>query len=253
MTRRWSREEDILALFAYCQVPFNKASNVHPWIVRIAKIIDRTPASVKMEIGNLGAFDPVLKERGIVGLSGYSKMDEEIWREFYGKWDLLSEVATELLQKYESNSGDIHKVEFHGPDGKEIEQLIKRRINQDFFRSSVLSSYNGRCCISGIKSEVLLEAAHIIAWKEEPRLRTDPSNGLCLNALLHKAYDNFLLSITPDYLIEFSENFYNAVDDYNLRHFIESRHGSSIILPDRFLPNPQYLEKHYLRFKVAQG
>lgn len=252
MNRRWTREEEILALFAYCQVPFNKASNVHAWIVRIAKIISRSPASVKMKIGNFGVFDPRLKERGIVGLSGYSRLDEEIWNEFYGRWNVLCEVATELIQRYESQTNIINKIELECPKGIETEQITKRRINQDFFRTSGLSSYNGRCCISGLKSELLLEAAHIIAWKEDPCLRTDPTNGLCLNVLLHRAYDNFLLSITPNYTIEFSECFYAAVDNYELKRFVELKQGTTIFLPDRFMPNQQFLEKHYLRYKATQ-
>lgn len=205
-----------------------------------------------MKIGNFGAFDPNLRARGIVGLSGYSRLDEEIWNEYYGRWDLLSEVANELLLKYEFQN-DIHKGELQYPEGIEIEVISKQRINQDFFRAAVLSSYNGKCCISGLKSEVLLEAAHIVAWKDDPIIRTDPTNGLCLNALLHKAYDNFMISITPNYKVEFSNCFYTALDNDHLKRFVDSKQGASIILPDKFLPNPLFLEKHYLRFKTLHA
>lgn len=248
MNKNWTREEGILALYAYCQVPFNKASNNNPLIVRIAQLINRTPASVKMKIGNFGSFDAALRERGIVGLSGHSKLDEELWNEFYGRWDILSELAVQSIWDLEKRRGIRNNIELEMPVGEDIEQLTKRRINQDFFRSAVLSSYNNKCCVSGLHCDVLLEAAHIIAWKDDPSLRTDPTNGLCLNTLLHRAYDNFMLSITPHYTIEFSKSFYNAVDNNDLKHFMDLKQGTTIIVPDRFLPNPLFLEKHYSRY-----
>lgn len=249
MNRRWTREEAILALLAYCQVPFNKASNSHPWVIRIANAINRTPAAVKMKIGNFGAFDPSLKERGIVGLSGYSKTDEAVWNEFYGKWDVLLSEAINLLNLYESNLTNDPDLLTQFPTGKEIITISKQRVNQVFFRNTVLSSYNTHCCISSISSPILLEAAHVMPWSENESLRTDPSNGLCLNSLFHKAYDNFLFSITPTYTIDFSRRFFEVVKNPYLHEFLESKQGTQIMLPDKFLPNPVFLEEHYLRYK----
>lgn len=250
MNNRWTRDEVILALLAYCQVPFNKASNSHPWVVRIANAIKRTPAAVKMKIGNFGAFDPSLKERGIVGLSGYSKTDEAVWNEFYGKWDTLLDEALILLKKYESNSVNDLDLQTHFPKGKEIITLSKSRVNQLFFRNTVLSSYNNQCCVSGISSPLLLEASHIMPWSENEAARTDPSNGLCLNSLLHQAYDNFLFSITPSYTIDISCQFLESVNNPHLREFLISKQGSPIMLPDKFLPNRDYLNEHYLRYQA---
>lgn len=81
--RRWTREEEILALYAYCNVPFNKASNSHPFIVKTAQLISRSPASVKMKIGNFGSFDPRLQALGIAGLTGVSKLDEQTVAKVY--------------------------------------------------------------------------------------------------------------------------------------------------------------------------
>ena len=55
---KWTREQTIVALNLYCKIPFNRVSSNHPDIIRIAKIIGRTPNSVKMKIGNFGSFDP---------------------------------------------------------------------------------------------------------------------------------------------------------------------------------------------------
>lgn len=248
MANNWTRDEEILALYAYCHVPFNKANNTNEWIVRIAKLIGRTPAAVKMKIGNLGAFDPRLKAKGIVGLTSTSKLDKEIWNEYYGHWDNLAYDAEILLAKLENK-----KIEdkWNLPKGEDVLALTKRRINQSFFRSAVLSSYNNTCCVSGITDSRLLEACHIVAWSEETSLRTDPKNGLCLNPTFHKAFDDFLISITPDYILKVSESLIASSSETSFSNYLKSRNDCKIILPDRFMPHPEYLEQHYDKYKKA--
>lgn len=247
--RKWTRGEALLALFAYCQVPFNKASNSNPIIIRVAKAINRTPAAVKMKIGNFGSFDPHLKSKGIVGLSGTSQMDKAVWNEFYGRWDSLALEAQKLLLEIENASQrSLDEKEILFPEGYEIDVIAKHRINQDFFRYSVLSSYNTTCCITGITCPQLLEAAHIITWCEDSALRTNPTNGLCLNALCHRAFDNFLISIKPDYTLSLSSSFINGLQDHNLKKYFLNKNQKQIMLPDRFLPNPEYLGTHFKKF-----
>ena len=38
------------------------------------------------------------------------------------------------------------------PEGRTRETIIRARINQDFFRASVLAAYGSRCCITGFRS-----------------------------------------------------------------------------------------------------
>lgn len=248
MTHKWTRDEEILALYAYCHVPFNKASNTNVWIMRIANLIGRTPAAVKMKIGNLGAFDPQLKAKGIVGLTGTSRLDKEIWEEYYGHWDTLAYDAEIILAKLENR-----KIEetWELPKGEEELVLTKRRINQSFFRAAVLSSYNNTCCISGITHPHLLEACHIVAWSEDAALRTDPMNGLCLTPTFHKAFDELLISITPDYTLRIKESFKESASESSFADYLKSKDNSKIILPDRFMPRQEYLEQHYSKFIKA--
>ena len=248
MTHKWTRDEEILALYAYCHVPFNKASNTNEWIVRIAHLIGRTPAAIKMKIGNLGAFDPQLKAKGIVGLTSTSKLDKEIWDEYYGHWNKLAYDAEILLAKLENRKiEDTWKL----PEGEEALILAKRRINQSFFRSAVLSSYNNTCCVSGLTHPSLLEACHIVAWSEAPSLRTDPMNGLCLTPTFHKAFDTLLISITPDYILKIAEPFKKSASESYFADYLKSKENSRIILPDRFMPRQEYLEQHYEKFIKA--
>ena len=71
--RNWTREEEIVVFDLYCKIPFNKSSKNHPDVIRVANIIERSPSSVNMKIGNFGSFDENLKQKGIVGLTNASK------------------------------------------------------------------------------------------------------------------------------------------------------------------------------------
>lgn len=247
--QKWTYNEVLLALYAYCHVPFNKASNTNPWIVKIAKVINRSPAAVKMKIGNLGVFDPKLKEKGITGLTKTSKIDELVWNDYAGHWDKLAIDAEKILSK--SGIGEFQDL-ISLPEGSEKFSVIKTRINQQFFREVVLTSYNNQCCISGISAPTILEAAHIIGWKENEKLRTDPTNGLCMNPLFHKAYDKFLMTISPDFKIMISNKLLSSVKDDATLKYLKSLQNRQIYLPQRFYPNKDYLNSHYDKFYNVQ-
>lgn len=73
---RWTREETIIALYYYFQIPYGQLAKNNPQILQIAKILDRTPSSVSMKMGNLARFDQTLQKRGVHGLSNGSRMDD---------------------------------------------------------------------------------------------------------------------------------------------------------------------------------
>ena len=69
-------------------------------------------------------------------------------------------------------------------------RLSKARVNQRFFRDLILDNYQSQCCLTGIAVPDLLIASHIVPWADDPKNRLNPCNGLCLNALHDKAFDN---------------------------------------------------------------
>lgn len=247
----WTREHEVVALDLYCRIPFQKANNSNLEIQRLAKLLGRTVNSVKMKIGNFGSFDPELKRLGIVGLAGTSNLDETIWNEYYGHWDRLAYDAKQILATLRQNSIEVEAgIEPQTlPQGMERERIVKQRINQSFFRQTVLSSYSERCCITGINEPHLLEAAHIISWKEDEVNRTNPSNGLCMNSLMHRAFDQMLISVSPDYIVCISEQLLDgeAVNERQL-DFFRKVDGQTIFKPNRFLPERDFLAQHYDRF-----
>lgn len=244
----WTREQTIIALSVYCKIPFNKASNTNPEIVEASRLIGRSPASVKMKVGNFGSFDPDLKARGIVGLSNASKLDEEVWNEYSQDWERLAYDSERIKAKLGRNSlEEINDMSF--PEGRERDTIVRQRINQSFFRSAVLSSYGNRCCISGLSCCDLLEACHIVDWSADIENRLNPSNGLCLNILFHRAYDKNYIGISPEYQVFISDRLFDEnKDNVYICKFFRQYHLTSMRLPDRFLPNKDLLSVHYQRF-----
>lgn len=253
---KWTREHEIITLDLYCRIPFNKANNSNKEIQSIAELLGRTVNSVKMKIGNFGSFDPELRRLGIVGLDGTSQLDTEIWNEYYGHWDKLAYDAKVILSNYSSKTiEEVSNIDLGSfPEGKSRETIVRQRVNQNFFRNAVLSSYSMQCCITGIRGQHLLEAAHIVPWVEDETNRTNPCNGLCINALVHNAYDCFLISVSPDYEICVSEELI-ADEKANPRqiNFFQRVNGKKIIKPNRFLPDSDLLAQHYECYKRKNG
>jgi putative restriction endonuclease len=242
----WDRDQTMVALNIYCKIPFNLVSSKHPEIVQIAKILDRSPNSVKMKIGNFGSFDENLKRKGIVGLVNTSKLDREVWDEFNNNWEELAYESELLVAKFLGHSADILEIpdimEFR--EGREKASIIKTRVNQNFFRSTILASYHNRCCITGLNIPKLLVASHIIPWSKSEKDRMDPRNGLCLNALHDKAFDKGLITITPEFKILVSSHLLDVKPEDIFEKFFHDLNGGKMILPDRFVPRKEFLEYH---------
>ena len=73
-------------------------------IKEYAQLIGRTPAALNLKIGNLGSFDPVLKEKGITGLAHTSKMDEDIWNEFWDNPEKLAYESEKIISELKHQS-----------------------------------------------------------------------------------------------------------------------------------------------------
>lgn len=247
--RNWTREETILAFDLYCKIPFSKISKTNEQIVELASIIGRTPSSVGLKMANLARFDIELQSRNISGMSHGSKMDEAIWNEFCNNWEELSYQAQKILAERKQTSieemmelTDIEDI----PEGGDREQMMKTRVGQYFFRMSVFSAYSNRCCITGLARPELLIASHIKPWKDSNAKteRTNPSNGLCLNALHDKAFDRGLITIDYNYNIVVSNKLKESEMDLETKEWLKHYENQKIILPDRFLPGKDFIEYH---------
>ena len=248
----WSREQEIVALYMYCLIPFNKVSGNNPHIAKMANIIGRPNAnSPKAKKGNFGKYDTNL---AAVGLGHSSHLDEEIWNEYNGRWQDLEVDALKLIEKFQhANHEEQTEIPFI-PIGKEREVVIKQRINQSLFRNMVLSAYNNTCCITGLARPELIEACHISDWADDEKNRINPCNGLAMNVLFHRAFDKLYLGISTDLRVIISDKLYDGLrgkDKDKTYEIFNPYNGKNIMLPKKFKPNIEFIEKQYTKFTNA--
>lgn len=244
--KNWTREETIIAFNVYCKIPFKSSSKTNPIIIKYAKIIGRSPSALNMKVGNFGRLDPELRKQEITGLKNGSKLDEEIWNEFNGNWDELAFKSEELIAQFQNKSIEEYD-EFNFkdiPEGIDKERIVRTRINQSFFRSAILSSYNIKCCITGLSIPEFLVASHIVPWVENKKNRTNPHNGLCLNTIHDRAFDKGFITIGSEYNIILSNFFNDYTEDKSVSDFFFKYQNRRITLPDRFLPSQEFLKYH---------
>lgn len=244
--RLWTREELILAINLYCKLPFGRLHSINPEVVNLAKLIGRTSNSVAYKLVNFASLDPSLQARGIKGAANASKLDKEIWNEFYNHWDILPYESEKLLAQHEHTTVEQlnHIPENELPkEGKVREQVVKVRVNQSFFRSSVLAAYDNTCCITGINQKELLIAGHIRPWGIDEKNRLNPRNGIAINALHDKAFEVGFLTITPEYVVKISPLILKQKSQNCIDYFLKYE-NQPIILPSRFLPDKEFLNYH---------
>lgn len=244
---RWTKDELRLAFHLYCQLPFGKLHSRNPDIMELAKLIQRTPSSVAMKLVNFASLDPAITSTGRTGLGNASKVDEEIWNEYQRDWDSVAIQSARLLEKLrgvaEAPPGDMNAENFYG---ETTPTTVEVRRRQQFFRRSVLASYENKCCMTGITAGELLVASHIVPWNADAHNRLNPRNGLCLSALHDRAFDRGLITVAPDLSIRIS----SSIKDYSQEEFVRTSlinlEGHKIHLPEKFRPKPEFLEFHNL-------
>lgn len=169
MRRNWTREESILAVNLYCKTEFGKIHQRNPAITELSNLLGRTTSAVCWKMVNFAHLDPSLDR---MGASHVSKMDRDVWREFYQDWDKLvfeSELLLDDIKHAKMSEIENSNLIMDDVIGKEREQLVKARVNQNFFRRVILSSYNNKCAITGIDVSKLLIASHIKPWAKDEK------------------------------------------------------------------------------------
>lgn len=246
-TNKWTREELIIAFNLYCKIPFGRIHIHNPEIITLAKILGRTPSAVSWKLANLASLDPSLKKRNIAGASHGSKMDAEVWNEFNSDWDRLAFESEKLVAqktgKQVDDSAEVGVIDLP-KTGIEREALVRIRVNQSFFRKSVLAAYNFQCCITGLEIPELLNASHIIPWSKDEANRVNPRNGLCLNAIHDRAFDRGLITITPEFKVMVSKSIKRRGAGKAAQDLLLCYDGFEIDKPERFLPELSFLQYH---------
>ncbi|MGH3137179.1 MAG: HNH endonuclease [Gaiellaceae bacterium] len=125
------------------------------------------------------------------------------------------------------------------------------RVHQAHFRRLILPPYQTKCTICSLREERLLDAAHIIGDADD---QGEPviSNGLSLCTIHHRAFDNDLVGISPDYEVHVSRSLLQD-EDGPMLDLLKGFHRQSINLPRRraWRPDPERLAIRFERFRSA--
>ncbi len=236
ISNSWSRDELLAAFNLYCKIPLNQINVSNTTLISFAQSLDRNIREITSRFLNFSKFDIVKETIENTSIKNESLLIRE---EFENDWNKSVLESESQLIKFEN----MERTQ-NFPVGKERNSNVKTRVNQNFFRLSVLSSYNNSCCISGLKIIELLNASHIVPWVIDEKNRLNPHNGLCLNALHDRAFDRGYITITPDFKIKISKTISLYADSKTVEKFFLQFQDSKINLPQRFLPEKAFLEFH---------
>ncbi len=250
---RWTHDQLKLAFYLYCQLPFGRLHSHNPEIIELAKLIGRTPSAVAMKLVNFASLDPEIISTGRSGLGNASSLDRKIWEEFHADWDGLAAECNRLMATLHKSiettpvtTLDLDEaVGLEDFSGETRRVVTEQRIKQHFFRRAVLSSYRGRCCMSGLSEPRLLVASHIVPWSKDKANRLNPRNGLCLSAIHDKAFDKGLITLSDDYRVLVSSEMLHS-EDHFIKSVILPLNGRPIELPERFVPDISFVARHRL-------
>lgn len=251
---KWNREETILAYELYCRIPFRLTKRTTPAVIELASLIARTPSSVARKLGNFGSFDPKLSEQGISGLVNASKLDREVWDAFQSDWESLVVEADEIKGRLVGSGEKTDVANVTTPPKSETTEVVRirrERVGQQFFRESVLSSFNSRCCVTNLNVPECLIASHIVPWSVNTSSRLDPANGFCMSATIDRLFDCFLITIYADFTVRFSDQLRTSPNEEVMR-LVAAYDGRQAAEPDRFRPKLEYLEYHNDEFSKRQ-
>ncbi len=132
----------------------------------------------------------------------------------------------------------------------DVMRLVKTRgIAQSLFRDALLRAYQYRCAFTDISFQPVLEACHIVPWSIcKPEERLDVRNGLLLNSLHHKLFDEGLVTVTTDFKIWYFDPDLKdgPYSEYDLL-MSAKLHGRSMKMPisNTMQPTATYLLRNY--------
>lgn len=260
----YSIEECILALDLYIRLKKQKKSydKNNPQVIKLSEYLSkngmsRNPSSIAYKLGNYQYLDPDAK-------GGWEKggmTTEKVWLHYAGRKseklerdvndirehisyrqsaeyiDFSGSMNLETMDVYETALQSISKIGFN----KQYYTFI--RVNQDVFRSKVISNFNERCCITGSGGKALLRASHIKPWcKSNQYEKVDVRNGLCLNPFHDVAFDKGLISISEDLTVMISPTIMDYVNEETYESMFKPYDGKKILSPK------EDIEQKYLKY-----
>lgn len=240
----WTRAESMAALWLYNELydqPISRTSDSP--VAQVALKIDRAVSGVYNKLMNYRSIDPRDQRKG---LSGINQIDREVWETYFDA-NTQSIRNHELADDYARIWSGEHVVstmpedqQVHVPSEAPNDEVRRKtsvsvllRKGQAAFRKRLLHVYDGRCAISGVNVETVLDAAHIDDYARSGLNAS--TNGLLLRSDFHDLFDAGLLKIEPDTLIiridqSLVGSYYGQFDGQKIRERVDGERPSAEML-----------------------
>lgn len=243
--KSWREDELLLALNLYSKLQFGQLHSRNPKIIRLAEYMGRTPGSVAMKLCNFASLDPELPRKG---LSGASNLDRKMWNKYFYD-DALIMVSEKRMHSVFDKSGMIEPMKEELTDycGNGVERLVQFCAHQSFFKTAVMSNFDGQCCLTGISTRELLTASYIIPWKSDIKNRLNPRNGLCLNALHAAAFCNGFITLDDNLQVLIS----SKLPRNHSHALILDFEGAKMEMPRKYMISKEFLNYHRTNIFVS--
>jgi len=241
--RNWDDREVGEALALYLRLPFGQFDQRNTQVRALAARIGRTPSAVALKLANLAALDDSLPQKG---MGNASATDRRVWAAFLqDPAPVVAAYEAQTTAAPQPGFSETARVAWESKQDETRTAVTKIRRGQAFFRDMILTSYRGKCALTGVEDSRLLNASHIIGWQEDVNLRLNPTNGICLNALHDRAFDRHLISFDDDYRMIIAADI-----PPETKKILSLGIHSQIKLPEKFLPDPAFLDHHRQRMQA---
>jgi putative restriction endonuclease len=129
-------------------------------------------------------------------------------------------------------------------------RLARTRLHQADFRARVIAAYREMCAVCRLKHKELLDAAHILP-DTHPFGEPLVTNGMALCKLHHAAFDQNIIGVRPDLIVEVNERVLAEIDGPMLIHGLQGFHGSELTVPRKveWRPDADLLAERYELFR----
>ena len=134
-----------------------------------------------------------------------------------------------------------NKLQFGQVDTDNRLALTRQRQGQNRVRALTLHNYNTHCALCDVNVPDLLVASHIVRWSDEPSVRGDLSNVICLCRFHDPLFELGYLALSDDYQVLTK----NTTDSCMIEQVLKAAHTFS--QPQAFTPAVEYLRKHRQR------
>ncbi len=246
--KNWNESEIERAIALYIETPFGRLHAKNPDVIRLANELDRTPGAVALKLTNLASIDETIDRKG---MANASKLDRAVWGRFFEGLHNAAESSDDQANKLTVGSFMENPQARYTPNvsaGSTTERITNVRNGQTTFRKMILANYDLRCAITGISQTELLVAGHIRPWAEDLDNRMNPSNGICLNRLHDKAFEDRFIAIEDDGRVLYSSRLKTDTRE----KLLQLSDGGRFRQPSKFLPDKDFLAEHRDQFHFLE-